>query len=109
MILLEKIKVDRYVKWVNMVSVIKCCKPLFLTTNTCYFCPSDQRLVRQPSVYKTISIEKTLKTSQMLGFHPLDHKHVKMSVGKWIMEETYPHKHGCISGNPMFFASLCLV
>ena len=35
--------------------------------------------------------------------HPLIHKHVKMSVGKWIMETTHPHKYVNILGDHIFF------
>ena len=37
---------------------------------------------------------------------PLVHKHVKASVGKWIMETTGPHKHVQIPDNQFFLASL---
>ena len=33
---------------------------------------------------------------------------VKMSVGKWIMETTRPHKHVHIHKNQISFAPLCL-
>ena len=33
----------------------------------------------------------------------LVHKHVKMSVGKWIMETTCPHKHVQIPEDQNFF------
>ena len=35
----------------------------------------------------------------------LVHKHVKMSVGKWIMETTRPHKHVQIPPNQFFLPS----
>ena len=38
---------------------------------------------------------------------PLVHKHVKMSVGKWILETTRPHKHVQIAEDD-FLASLRL-
>ena len=37
-----------------------------------------------------------------ISTHPLVHKHVKMSVGKWILESICPHKH-VDSGRPIFF------
>ena len=37
---------------------------------------------------------------------PLIHKHVKMSVGKWIMETTHPHKYVNIPGDHIFDGSL---
>ena len=33
----------------------------------------------------------------------LVHKHVKMSVGKWIMETTHPHKHVQIPDDQIVF------
>ena len=40
---------------------------------------------------------------------PLVHKHVKMSVGKWILETTHPQKHVHIPEDQISFVSHCLV
>ena len=38
-----------------------------------------------------------------ISTRPLVHKHVKISVGKWIMETTRPHKHVQIPEDQFFF------
>ena len=42
-----------------------------------------------------------------IGTHPLIHTHVEMSVGKWIMEITCPHKHVHIAEDQIFLS--CIV
>ena len=37
--------------------------------------------------------EEFLGCRAFVSTHPLVHKHVKMSVGKWIMKTTRPHKY----------------
>ena len=44
-----------------------------------------------------------LECRAFISTRPFTHKHVKMSVGKWIMETTRPHKHVQIARNQNLF------
>ena len=54
------------------------------------------------------SIFQSGKSRTFVGTRPLIHKHVKMSVGKWIVETTRPHKHVHIPEDQIFLTSLPL-
>ena len=55
----------------------------------------------------TVSLMRMPGTA-FVSTHPLVHKLLKMSGGKWIMETTHSHKRVKIPENQFFFASLCL-
>ena len=43
--------------------------------------------------YAAVPFRENVEIRAFVSTRPLVHKHVKMSVGKWILETTRPHKH----------------